>query len=434
MSTLRDAAAGGAVLCAALICACDRSALPAAPETVEFRTLQLVSGDRQVGEARSVLSVPLAVRVGDHLNRPVAGVRIEWQALAGGSVDSTSSVTDVAGLASVTRQLGNSAGPYGTTATIANDTSQRVTFYATSLVQGAMHITYKTGDHGNLQRDTVLTKLTRYRVMLLDHTDKPVRGVRVHWQLYGLGTLTNDTSTTDDNGIAQTTHTLGTTAQTERVLAIVDGLVGSPVTFTADVTPGAPMRTLPLSGNNQIGYINGSLGVPYRITVRDSYGNTISVAKTAGVDWSVTLGAGSVQPEPDGYAVHRLGPVDGLQTVAAQLKDAPHIPPVVFTSRAVTDIVGVSLGYYCYDPPAFVPNNVTVPSGKTVAWIWQDICQVGPHSITFEDDETPPVSSILLAAATHVRTFTGPPRVIRYRCRKHSTGFTDGMSGTVTIR
>jgi plastocyanin len=94
-------------------------------------------------------------------------------------------------------------------------------------------------------------------------------------------------------------------------------------------------------------------------------------------------------------------------------------------------MVSATSGYYCYDLPNFAPASIEVSSGRTVAFMLTDYCytQANAHNIVFEDDPTTTASS-----GTHVRTFTGPPGVIRYRCTKHSTSFTEGMVGTITIR
>lgn len=417
-----------ALLAAALTLACEDTSRPTQPEVNDFWVLQAVNGDQQVGAAGTLLPVPLTVRVTNSMNRPVVGATIEWVSYNAGSLDATTSTTDEQGTSSVTRTLGSVAGTQIASAAIAGDSSIRVMFVAVALVQGATQITWTPTAHGLDQRDTVRSTLAPFRVLVHDHENEPVAGVVVQWSLSGGGSLSSSSSSTDANGIAQVTHRLGTRVDFSIVYATVIGLIGSPVSFYALSTPGMTVGAAAVGGG-QIGRIGVRLE-PYRVTTTDAWGNT---TPPANVDWAVTSGGGSIVPTGPAIATHTLGPIDGEQIVTATVRNAPGIAPLRFTARALTEYVGVWNGYYCYDSPTFIPANVTVPSGATVGWRWDAQCGQA-HSVIFEDDPNPPVSSAISSTGLHLRTFTGAPRKIRFRCTRHSVNFDTGMVGNVTIQ
>jgi hypothetical protein len=98
--------------------------------------------------------------------------------------------------------------------------------------------------------------------------------------------------TTNAQGIASTTWTIGTLAGVGRNTATASaaGLTGSPVTFTATGTPGAPAAVTIVSGNNQNAVFFTQPTAPLVVRVSDAYNNAI-VGTT--VNWSIS-GGGSV--------------------------------------------------------------------------------------------------------------------------------------------
>jgi plastocyanin len=99
---------------------------------------------------------------------------------------------------------------------------------------------------------------------------------------------------------------------------------------------------------------------------------------------------------------------------------------VTFTTNATTAplTATVSVGN-----DFFNPLDAPIAATGTVTWNWSS----GgiQHNVTFEDNTN---SSATMGTGSHSRTFAGPPGVIRYRCTIHSTSFTTGMVGTVTVQ
>ncbi|MGH8542102.1 MAG: S8 family serine peptidase [Gammaproteobacteria bacterium] len=167
-------------------------------------------------------------------------------------------------------------------------------------------------------------------------------GVVVSWALTGGGgSLSASTSTTDANGRASVTWTLGTVAGTNNntATASVTGLAGSPVTFTASATPGPPSQLVIASGNGQVGAVGQSLPQPLVVAVRDQYANGV---KDVAVTWTVTSGGGdvsstSVATDATGNAsiMWTLGTAAGTEkdTVAASVSGLTG-SPATFTASS----------------------------------------------------------------------------------------------------
>src|SRR5213079_2015493 len=185
------------------------------------------SGDNLSGQVGSTLATPHEVLVTDARGNPVSGVRVDWQAATGGgSVNPTSSTTDVNGQATTA------------TATLSGGPTT-VTFTITATIAGASRMT-KTG--GDLQKDTVGATLpVPLTVKVTDDFNNPVANVTVSWTVVdGGGSVAPTTVSTDANGLASTQWTLGTRmTATDSTQAVQATGVGSPLNFLATSRPGA---------------------------------------------------------------------------------------------------------------------------------------------------------------------------------------------------
>ena len=170
-------------------------------------------------------------------------------------------------------------------------------------------------------------------VLVVDQNGKPVVGATVTFAVTaGGGTLSVETATTDENGRAATTLTLGSQPGTNTVVASVADL--KPVAFTA--TGLAVARTLDKpSGDEQEGPPGLALNDPFVVEVRDQNGNPLAGAT---VTFAVTAGAGTLSDttattDANGRAATTLtlGPQLGTNTVVASV---PDLEPVTFTAVA----------------------------------------------------------------------------------------------------
>jgi len=76
---------------------------------------------------------------------------------------------------------------------------------------------------------------------------------------------------------------------------------------------------------------------------------------------------------------------------------------------------------------SFKPANLTIAAGEDVTWQWKG---GNSHNVTFEDGQD---NSGSKTSGTHQRVFA-IAGTYRYRCTNHSSNFTSGMSGSVTVQ
>ncbi len=189
-----------------------------------------------------------------------------------------------------TLTAGTLAGGYTATATAGALTAN---FSLTNNAGAPDEIKYVSGGS---QSATVATALSSPFVVLVeDAYDNPVPGVTVNWAVTGSNGSIPATSSTNSSGNASATLTLGTTAGTDSdsaTASLVPSVTGSPVTFTASATAGAPAKLVYVSGDSQSGSTDQFLASAFVVRVTDTYDNAL-----AGVNltWSVTGGGGAME-------------------------------------------------------------------------------------------------------------------------------------------
>lgn len=81
----------------------------------------------------------------------------------------------------------------------------------------------------------------------------------------------------------------------------------------------------------------------------------------------------------------------------------------------------------------FVNGTITIPAGTTVRWVNQD---GGTHTVTPENASQQGGFARQTTSAPGTvleHTFTVPNQTYRYRCEPHSSNFTTGMVGAITV-
>jgi hypothetical protein len=116
-------------------CGANDLVLPSGPVNGAFR-IAPVAGDQQSGVVGTMLSSPLSVKVTTDSGNPVEGVTVNWAAANGGSVSTSTSVTDAEGVANVLRTLGPNPGPCATQAEAPGLSGSPVIFQATAIPVG----------------------------------------------------------------------------------------------------------------------------------------------------------------------------------------------------------------------------------------------------------------------------------------------------------
>ena len=208
-------------------------------------SLTKVSGDGQQGPASTQLAAPFVVSVLDQGDSPLSGVAVTFSVTAGGgllsstndansctigsSTSSTTVTTDADGQAATRLTLGREPGTNTVSATV--EGLEPVTFTATAAEQAVPHrLTKVCGDSQEGIAGAILDK--SFVVSVADEDGSAIAGVVVSFAVTaGGGTLSSATVTTDANGRAATSLTLGREPGTNTVEVTVAGLAS--VTFTA---------------------------------------------------------------------------------------------------------------------------------------------------------------------------------------------------------
>jgi adhesin/invasin len=288
--------------------------------------LAMVSGDGQQGTAGTTLGAPLVVEVTDAFGNPIAGKRITWTVEGGGSVNDPSMLTDADGRSSVLRTLGPASGAQTTTASSEGLAGSPVIFTHTATAGNPSNVRIVSGNEQVALPGTTLPE--PLVVEVVDGGGNAVVGAAVTWVVTaGGGSLAPPTGTTDENGRASTSWTLGPGPGANAAQAVVSG-VGE-ATFTATASAGDPADIRIVSGDQQQGQAGTRLANPLVVVVVDDADNPVSGVT---VTWRVESGAGSVTPrtsttDGSGQATTAwtLGARTGEQSVEASAPRAGNV-------------------------------------------------------------------------------------------------------------
>jgi hypothetical protein len=286
-----------AVLAALLLSACGDGSNLLLPGTGEPAGVTLLQGDGQNGRVGDALPQPLVVVVTDGADRPVEGATVVFvltDPAPGASLSPDTTTTGADGTATAQVILGTRPGTQaGQVLALGGQGQATATapFSLNALPENANGITAVSGlDQSGQVGTTLANPLV---VQIADAFGNPIAGIDVAWTADGGGSVSSATTTTGADGQTSVTRTLGTTAGTQRTLASVDGLAGSPVAFVHTATAGAASGVSIVSGDDQTGPVSTELPIPLVVAVKDGGGNPVPAVA---VSWVIGLGGGSVTP------------------------------------------------------------------------------------------------------------------------------------------
>jgi adhesin/invasin len=191
--------------------------------------------------------------------------------------------------------------------------------------------------------------------------DQPLPGAALTFAAGNGGSVSPASATSDDDGIARTTWTLGQTAG-QQTLTVTSGSVSS--TVTATVNAGAPASVALVAGDNQTAAAGSAVATAPSVRVVDGFGNLVAQAP---VSFSVLSGGGQVTggirlTNAQGIATVGswvLGPSAGTQTLTGRVETGGVANnPIVFTATA-TAPAGAQMVIVS-------GNNQTAPVGRLV--------------------------------------------------------------------
>ena len=200
--------------------------------------LLIDSGDGQVARTGRETEEPVRVRVISRSGAGLSGVTVAFEVTAGGgSVPSSSAVTDAGGIASPGPWTLGSPGPQELRATAPG--VNRVIFRATALAAPVAQLVAVEGD--GQRTEIALPVRVGPRVRAEDEDGNPVTGTTVTFSASGDSRVVPERATTDSAGFAAVDRwTLGRTPGTTYTLtasvANADG-TSATATFSAEATP-----------------------------------------------------------------------------------------------------------------------------------------------------------------------------------------------------
>jgi adhesin/invasin len=315
-------------------CGGDDLVLPhdAAPGAIEA-----ARGDRQSGTVAAALRDSIVVLVTDDAGRPMPDVPVEFvvPAGSGGSLVPGTAVTGDDGQAGAKWTLGEQAGTQSVDARVAGASQIAVRLTATARADAAASVAAASGDGQSATVGTALGDSLVVRVT--DAFGNPVSGATVDWDA-DPGSISPRSVETGADGLASARRVLGAAAGTQTAAASAPGLVGSPVIFTHNATPGSAASLVMVSGDGQSAAPGAELPDPLVVRLVDGAGNPL---RGRAVTWIVGLGGGSVSPttgetDADGLASARLtlGPSAGPNEANAVVSG---VEIVTFAAMATGD-------------------------------------------------------------------------------------------------
>jgi hypothetical protein len=245
------------------------TAVPANPTV-----LVMVSGDDQIAPGGFEVPADLVVRLEDDNGNGIGGRPITWVVPAGsGSVNPVNTTTDPNGRATTRWTLPSRVGGYTVNAVFSG--LPPVVFSATATADVPTTIELVSGNNQTAPVGAALANPLVVRVT--DASDNPVAGVSVNWTAVDGGSVGGATSGTDASGLAEMTRTLGTAIGQYTTTAAVDGLAGSPVTFTSTATVGPPTQ-LAITRQPGSPTVSGNVFSPVPIVqIQDAFGNPVAL-------------------------------------------------------------------------------------------------------------------------------------------------------------
>ena len=283
------------------------------------RRIRIVSGDDQQGLTGVALEKPFVVEVQDENGVAFEGVPVAFAATAGGGkLSPTRAATDSNGRAESTLTLGPTPGT--NTVTVSVTGIQEVEIFTADGIRVPKTLQIISGKDQQELPGVALEK--PFVVEVRDQADEPLPGAQVTFSVSsGGGTLSATSVTTDNNGQAESTLTLGPKAGTNTVTASVTGITQTE-TFNAEGIR-IPKRLEIVSGGDQEGLPGAALENPFVVEVRDQSDKPLPDVQVA---FSVSSGGGtlsatSVTTNSNGRVESRLtlGPNTGTNTVTVSV-------------------------------------------------------------------------------------------------------------------
>lgn len=265
---------------------------------------------------------------------PTSGVSVSISVLPPNSLTGvTTALTNANGIAAfATSGVSGPTGPMTITFSSANVTPATSVVTVTAGTPASITAGSPTQIAG--QVGTAVAAPNLPTVLVRDGAQNPVPNVIVTFTASAGTTTPASPATvgTDANGLARlSAWTLPSATGQSMVTASLSGASGSPITFTASVTAGAPGSLSKTAGDGQTATVNTTVATAPTVVVRDANGNlvpdigvTFTVGPSSGTvssDGASFSSSATVSTDASGSAhiAWRLGTLAGAQTVMASV-------------------------------------------------------------------------------------------------------------------
>ena len=237
-----------------------------------FHQLAITAGNNQSALAGTALPAPIQVQAADpYSGEPDEGVVVSFSdGGKGGTFNPPTATTDSNGFVATVYTLPKKVGTYSLTISAA--TFANVIGTATATSGGAVKLVSFAGAKQTGVAGSTLAK--QIVAQAQDAFKNPVAGVTVNFVANPGGTLNPTSVITDAGGLARTSLTLPTQAETVTVTASSPGLKS--INFIEYSVAGPAASIAAISGNNQTAPAGTQLPQALVVQVTDQYGNPVN--------------------------------------------------------------------------------------------------------------------------------------------------------------
>lgn len=346
-------------------------------------TIALADGDAQTGAVNTLLPLPIRARVTDAFGNGVPGISVQWGTFSGEALPADSAtLTDAAGFAQTTVQLGTAPGPAVLHAFNAALAGSPVSFTVTITSGPAAELFVDTEPAATVVAGAPITVVVSARDAIGNVATDFVGTVTAAIASGPAGAVLGGTTDADAVAGIATFSALTVDLAGTFTLRLTSPGLSDTVTVAFDVTPAAAASILLLDGDAQADTVSFGLANPLRVEVVDAFGNPVAGVP---VGWQIVSGGGGLSADTSvtdaaGIATNSVS----LPTVAGTLNIEASVDgltgsPVAFTATAIP---AVATSLVVVAAPDTVVAGVTVPTitvevrdpfGNVVTWFAGDL-------------------------------------------------------------
>ena len=284
-------------------------------------SITVLAGEGQRAPAGSRLSAPLAAQIVSRSGRPVAGVAVRFEPLAGGTADPEMDTTDAQGMVQAVWTLADVPGRQRISVTVEGIAAAPVLTAEADPVPGNARVTLAEPELVGTVGDTIASPVV---ARLTDSLGRALADVPIAWTAVDGGSIAALAPRTDSLGEARAVWRLGPKAGRQRA-RIQAGNPRSlpPTTVSANARPGPAVAVSVVDGSGQGGTVGKPLKAAIVIRALDRHGNPVAGVPLVRASGSGAALDGEAMTDSSGKVRFRwtLGGEAGAQRLVVRLRD-----------------------------------------------------------------------------------------------------------------